>query len=192
MCHCTSGRFSTKPINLRLRLAAGMWVCQWINIDFGLKPELACTSQFLNSLIFSRPQNVSKRIIMFGLWKWLHMYAKSGYYRKMGIMEYYLPSDERTEVRIFHFGQHVVDDTRYSSEWLWVDYYDWLHSKNKCSEFEHINCNRFWTLWTRFTSSVQNTCSNTDVGVQYKNICVQQHGIFHVFVFGILVFRTAQ
>ena len=67
-----------------------------------------------------------------------------------------------------------------------------IHSKNKCSEFEHINCNRFWTLWTRFTTSVQNICSNTDVGVQYKNICVQQHGIFHVFVFGILVFRTAQ
>ena len=34
-----------------------------------------------------------------------------------------------------------------------------------------------------FTTSVQNICSNTDVGVQYKNICVQQHGIFHVFVF---------
>ena len=35
-------------------------------------------------------------------------------------------------------------------------------------------------------------CSNFDVGVQYMNICVQHHGIFHVFVFGILVFRTAQ
>ena len=73
-----------------------------------------------------------------------------------------------------------------------------IHSKNKCSEFEHINCNRFWTLWIRFTTSVQNTCSNFDVGVQYMNrliiisVSVQQHGKFHVFVFGTLVFRTAQ